>query len=187
MLTNEMKSQAVIAADHGDLEIARFLRVAISFVHQILKELEKENNNVMSVSKQKKNIPCVLIQWEHPNLFIKLSRQLMKTEVNQWGQLQKVACVWKDNQKECSRIHSIQILRDEERSIYFWKIKRKPFKQNQKTFKQTQKQEWVANNLYDNITPNIWPPNSPDLNPLDYVWRVVENIPITPKTLQKLP
>ena len=36
-------------------------------------------------------------------------------------------------------------------------------------------QECMANNLYDHITPNIWPHNFPDLNPLDnYVWRVVE-------------
>ena len=38
-------------------------------------------------------------------------------------------------------------------------------------FKNPAKQE-----LYDHITPNIWPPDSPDLNPLDYyVWSVVEN------------
>ena len=38
-----------------------------------------------------------------------------------------------------------------------------------------QKQEWIAENLYDHISPNIWPPNSPDLNLLDYyVWSVVE-------------
>ena len=92
MLTNEMKRHAVIVAlkaDLADLEIAGFHRVAWSFVYKIRKELEKENNNVMSVSKRKKNIPHVPIQWEHPNLFIKLSRQLMKTKVNQWGQLQK--------------------------------------------------------------------------------------------------
>ena len=36
------------------------------------------------------------------------------------------------------------------------------------------KQEWMDDNLYDQITPNIRPPNSPDLNPLDYyVWSVV--------------
>jgi transposase len=36
-------------------------------------------------------------------------------------------------------------------------------------------QEWMAENFHDHITPNIWPPNSPDLNPLDYyVWSVVE-------------
>lgn len=29
-------------------------------------------------------------------------------------------------------------------------------------------QEWVAENFYDNISPNIWPPNTPTLNPLDY-------------------
>ena len=29
-------------------------------------------------------------------------------------------------------------------------------------------QELMADNLYDHITPNIWPPNSPDLNLLDY-------------------
>ena len=28
--------------------------------------------------------------------------------------------------------------------------------------------EWMADNLYDYITPDIWPPNSPDLNPLEY-------------------
>ena len=33
----------------------------------------------------------------------------------------------------------------------------------------------MADNLYDYITPNIWPPNSPVLNPLEYyVWSVVE-------------
>ena len=42
-------------------------------------------------------------------------------------------------------------------------------------FKILQKQEWMADNPYDHITPNIWTPNSPDLNPLDYyVWSVVE-------------
>ena len=49
MLTNEMKRHAVIVAlkaDHGDLEIACFLRVARLFVYKIRKELEKENKNV---------------------------------------------------------------------------------------------------------------------------------------------
>ena len=33
----------------------------------------------------------------------------------------------------------------------------------------------MADNLYNHITPKIWPSNSPDLNPLDYyVWKVVE-------------
>ena len=37
-----------------------------------------------------------------------------------------------------------------------------------------QKQEWMADNLYDHTSLNIWPPNFPDLNPLDYyVWSVV--------------
>ncbi|UYV63451.1 FKBPL [Cordylochernes scorpioides] len=29
-------------------------------------------------------------------------------------------------------------------------------------------QEWMAENLHDHVTPNIWPPSSPDVNPLDY-------------------
>ena len=36
MLTNEMKRHAVIVAlkaDHGDLEIARFLKIARSFIY----------------------------------------------------------------------------------------------------------------------------------------------------------
>ena len=48
MLTNEIKRHIVIVvlmANHGDLEIARFLRVARSFVLNIRKELEKENDN----------------------------------------------------------------------------------------------------------------------------------------------
>ena len=36
-------------------------------------------------------------------------------------------------------------------------------------------QEWMAENFNDHVTPDTWPPNSPDLNPLDYyVWGVVE-------------
>ena len=50
-----------------------------------------------------------------------------------------IACVGKDNQKDCSWRHSIQILRDKERSIYLRKIKRKPLKQIQQTLKPTQK------------------------------------------------
>ena len=36
-------------------------------------------------------------------------------------------------------------------------------------------QDWMAENFHDHVTPNLWPPSSPDLNPLDYyVWGVVE-------------
>ena len=44
-LTNETKRHAVIVAlkgDHGDLEIAHFLKVARSFVHKLHKEFKKE-------------------------------------------------------------------------------------------------------------------------------------------------
>ena len=29
-------------------------------------------------------------------------------------------------------------------------------------------QEWLADHFYNHITPNLWPPNSSDLNPSDY-------------------
>jgi inhibitor of nuclear factor kappa-B kinase subunit alpha len=29
-------------------------------------------------------------------------------------------------------------------------------------------QDWMAENFHDHFTPNLWPPNSPDLNLLDY-------------------
>ena len=52
----EMKRYAVVVAlKYDHLEIANFLRIARSFVHKIRKELEKENYNVMSVSKRKKH------------------------------------------------------------------------------------------------------------------------------------
>lgn len=36
-------------------------------------------------------------------------------------------------------------------------------------------QEWLADNFYDHVTFNLWPPSSPDLNPLDYyIWGVIE-------------
>ena len=36
-------------------------------------------------------------------------------------------------------------------------------------------QDWMSENLHDHITPNIWSPSFPDLNPLGYyVWGVVE-------------
>ena len=36
-------------------------------------------------------------------------------------------------------------------------------------------QDWMSENLHDHITPNIWPPSSPDLNPLDYyVWGFID-------------
>ena len=82
-LTNEMKRHAVMVAlksDHGDLEIVHFLKVARLFDHKIRKKLEKENENV-------KNIPHVPIQWEHPNLFIKLSK---KTDENRGQSMRSI-------------------------------------------------------------------------------------------------
>ena len=36
-------------------------------------------------------------------------------------------------------------------------------------------QEWLSDHFHDHVTPNMWPPSSPDLNPIDfYVWGVVE-------------
>ncbi|KAL1115518.1 hypothetical protein AAG570_007547 [Ranatra chinensis] len=36
-------------------------------------------------------------------------------------------------------------------------------------------QKWLSENVYDLTSPNVWPPNCPDLNPMDYfVWGAVE-------------
>ena len=55
-LIQEMKMHSVIvsiAAQHSDLEISLFLKVARSFVHKVRKELEEEND-VATTSKRKK-------------------------------------------------------------------------------------------------------------------------------------
>lgn len=36
-------------------------------------------------------------------------------------------------------------------------------------------QKWLGDNFFDFTSPDVWPPNSPDLNPMDYfVWSAVE-------------
>ena len=36
-------------------------------------------------------------------------------------------------------------------------------------------QKWLSVNFSDYTSPNVWPPNSPDLNPMDYyAWGAVE-------------
>ena len=100
-LTNEMKRHALIVvlkAHHGDLEIVRCLRVAISFVHKIRKELEKEIDNVTFISKRK-NVFHTFRFNENTEFIIKLSRQLMKIEINRWDQLQK-SCICLKRQSE---------------------------------------------------------------------------------------
>lgn len=51
-------------------------------------------------------------------------------------------------------------------------------------------QEWLADNLHDHITPNIWLPNSTDFNLLGYyVWKIIEknvNEPPPPSTKASL-
>ena len=39
--------------------------------------------------------------------------------------------------------------------------------------------KWLTQNCYDVISKDLWPPNSPNLNPLDYfVWGEVEKYTI---------
>ena len=44
-----------IKAEHSDLEIARFLKVARSFVYKVRKELEEKNGDELVASKSKKH------------------------------------------------------------------------------------------------------------------------------------
>ncbi|VDL83355.1 unnamed protein product [Nippostrongylus brasiliensis] len=49
------------------------------------------------------------------------------------------------------------------------------FSKTERTHRAKVVQEWCRNNLSDFIASNDWPPNSPDLNPLEYsIWAVLE-------------
>lgn len=57
-LSQEMKKHAVIVAiyaNHSDLEISQFLKVARSFVHKVRRELEAPDDDVENVAKRKKH------------------------------------------------------------------------------------------------------------------------------------
>ena len=98
-----MKRHAVIVAfkaDHGDLEFARFLRVARSFVHKIRKGLEKENDCVMSVSKRKKKKLSTMKTLEFIH---KVKQAVDKNRCQSMKSISKTLHVSKkDNQNECS-------------------------------------------------------------------------------------
>ena len=56
-LTQEIKRQVVIVAiiaEHNDLQIAQFLKVARSFVFKVCKELEDNDGQISPVTKCKK-------------------------------------------------------------------------------------------------------------------------------------
>ena len=60
-ITNEMKRHAVIVsikAEHSDLKIPRFLKIARSFVCKVRKELKENNGDELAMSKRKQHCQC---------------------------------------------------------------------------------------------------------------------------------
>ena len=52
---------------------------------------------------------------------------------------------------------------------YVWQQDLTPCHTQRKT------QLWLSNNFIDFVSPHVWPPNSPDLNPIDFfVWGVIK-------------
>ena len=52
---------------------------------------------------------------------------------------------------------------------YVWQQDSAPYHTSGKSHK------WLSTNFLDYTSPNVWPPNSPDLNPMDYyLWDAVE-------------
>ena len=93
MLPNEIKRNALfVAFNHEDLEIPCFLRATRLFGHKICKELEKENDNVISVLKRKKN-SSRSNSMRTPKFIHKVKQTIIEAN------FKKVAYVWKDNQK----------------------------------------------------------------------------------------
>lgn len=63
---------------------------------------------------------------------------------------------------------------------YVWQQDSCPCYTSRKSFK------CLSANLYDYASPNVWPKNSPDLNPMDYyIWRAVEKDTNLRAVLQK--
>lgn len=291
-LTQEMKRHAVIVAlhaQHSDVEIARFLKVARSFVHKVRKELEASAGQVSPVAKRKKHsqrsdrvrTPQFVQQVQdmidaHPETSIRgIARDLQVSE----GTIRTVvhediryqSYVRRKGQFMSAKTQEQRLLRakrllnklkhPEEPGLLWFFSDEKNFDQDQKVNRRNDRwlcadpsgvprvmhtkfpatvmvlgvvsseghvmpphffpqglrvnaaayievletvvkpwidsvrnarpyvfqqdsapahkarttQDWMATHLHDHITPNLWPPNSPDLNPLDYyTWGIVE-------------
>ena len=292
MLTQEMKRHAVIVslkAGHKDLEIARFLKVARSFVYKVRKELEAQDGKVSPVAKRKKHSRCTgsirtpkFIQQvqkdidDNPRRSMRCIakehrvsegtiRNVVHKDIRYKSYVLRKGHFMSEKVKENRLIRSKRLLNKiknpAEKDVIWFFSDEKNFDQDQKVNRRNDRwlcsdpsevprvmhtkfpatvmvlgvvsneghvmpphffpqglrvnstayievlktvvkpwidtvcngrpyvfqqdsapshkaqttQEWMADNFHDHITPNIWPPSSPDLNPLDYyVWSIVE-------------
>ncbi|KPU74657.1 uncharacterized protein Dana_GF26712 [Drosophila ananassae] len=174
ILTQEMKRHAVIVAlhaEHSDLEISTFLKVARSFVYKVRQELQSSGGNVKSTGKRKKHeqrSDCV----KTPK-FIEQVQDTVDLDPSK-----SMRAVARDLNVSEGLIRKIV---HEDLRYKSYVMRRGQFMSAQTQDQRLIRAKRLLNKLKhpdcpdDHVTPHLWPPSSPDLNPLDYyVWGVLE-------------
>lgn len=171
MLTQEMKRHAVIVAihaEHSDVEIARFLKVARSFVNKVRKELEASGGDVLSVAKRKKHSQrSDIIRTQQ---FVQQVQEIIDT--NPEMSIRAIA----RNLNVCEGVIRTVVHDDIRYKSYV--MRRGQFMSEQTKEQRLIRGKRLLNKVKHPEEPGLlpgWPPSSPDLNPLDYyVWGVLE-------------
>ncbi|UYV70563.1 hypothetical protein LAZ67_7003540 [Cordylochernes scorpioides] len=174
-LTKEMKRHAVIvslAAGHTDSETVTFLKVAPSFVFIVRRELEAAKGDVVKFSQRKqhcrrsdsirtfKSRVQAAIDEDPGKLMRELTREVQVDEATHLSIEGDVSTYFTPG----SRVNALAYTEVLATVIKPWiaaVARGRPYVIQQDsapshTARTTQ--EWMAENLHDHVTPNVWPP-----------------------------
>ncbi|KFM77814.1 Transposable element Tcb2 transposase, partial [Stegodyphus mimosarum] len=141
----------MIRAGHQNKDIMTAVQCSLNTVKTIRHELETCNGDYEDVPRRK--IPSRRSDCVHTAEFLaNLQEQVLKNPgIGSGGYVELLNTVVKP-----------WITRVAKGRPYVWEQNSAPCHTSGKS------QKWLSENFYDFTSPNVWPPNSPDLNPMDY-------------------